>query len=87
MVVAMEGAPPRWVTCPACAGFECSRCPGALLQGDAPDFTGGSSRVYRCEAGHEQTLRLPAGVPIPESAQCSRCDGLMLPLLARTVTH
>jgi hypothetical protein len=87
MVVATEGAPPRWVTCPDCAGFECCKCPGALLQGDAPDFTGGSSRVYRCEAGHEQTLRFPADMQMPESAQCSRCDGLMLPVHTPTVQH
>ncbi len=87
MVVATEGAPPRWVTCPACAGFECCKCPGAMLQGDAPDFAGGLSIVYRCEAGHEQTLRLPADVQMPESAQCSRCERLMLPVLSRMVQH
>ena len=86
MVVAMDGAPPRWVTCPVCTGFECSKCPGAQLQGEAPDFPGGSSLVYRCEAGHEQQLRLPQGVEMPESAQCSRCDGMMLPVLP-TVRH
>jgi hypothetical protein len=58
-----------------------------LLQGEAPDFAGGSRLVYRCEAGHQQTLRLPAGVQLPESAQCSRCDRLMLPALTPAVPH
>ena len=43
--------------------------------------------MYRCEAGHEQTLQMPAGKELPESAQCSRCDGMMLPRAPATVQH
>jgi hypothetical protein len=87
MVVATDGAPPRWVTCPACNVVDCNQCKGAKLQGAAPDFAGGASAVYRCEAGHEQTLRMPVGLEVPESAQCVRCDGMMLPQPPPTVRH
>lgn len=78
MVVATEGTPPRWVTCPIDSTVECARCGGAQLQGEAQAFTGGSSALYRCKWGHGQTLRI-SGVGLPESAQCPVCDGLMLP--------
>jgi hypothetical protein len=79
LVVATEGAPPRWVTCPTGNGVECNRCEGAQLQGAAKDFGEGEGFVYRCKSGHARTLRLPAGVGRPESAHCPDCDGLMLP--------
>jgi hypothetical protein len=79
MVVATDGAPPRWVTCPACNIVDCSQCKGAQLQGGAEDFEVGASAVYRCPSGHEQMLRMPVGKDLPESAQCSRCDGMLLP--------
>ena len=78
MVVATQGAPPRWITCPACATFECDRCDGAQLEGEAEQFADGRSVLFRCEAGHEKTLRIPASGGVPESASCVECDGMML---------
>ena len=79
MVIATEGAPPRWVTCPSGRAVDCQRCDGAELQGVGQDFGGGQRFVYRCKSGHEKGLRMPDGVGRPESAHCTDCDGLMLP--------
>lgn len=80
MVVAMDGMPAPWVTCPECDGIDCDRCDGAQLQGDATAFSEGARAVYRCAAGHEKTLRVPSGAGLPESAQCTECDGMLLPV-------
>lgn len=78
MVVAMEGPPAPWVTCPVCEGIECGQCDGAELQGGAQDFAEGVVARYRCAAGHEKTLRVPGGAGLPESAQCTECSGMLL---------
>ena len=80
MVVATDGKPPRWVTCPACSVVECCCCKGAKLEGDAPGFSAGSSMTYRCEAGHTARLQVPDDTDLPESASCPECDGMMLPV-------
>lgn len=78
-VVATPGKPPAWVTCPVTSGHECERCDGAELFGDAPDFRDGVEVRYACGGGHEIALRVPEGAGKPESAQCTECDGMMLP--------
>lgn len=80
MVIATEGPPPRWVTCPVCNAVECQHCDGAQLQGATQDFLGGARVAYRCPVGHEKVLRMPTGGGLPESAQCVECDGMMLPV-------
>ena len=82
MVIALEGMPPPWVTCPACDGIECNRCDGAELQGEAPAFSEGAQALYRCKAGHQKALRAPAGQGLPESAQCTECDGMLLAVVS-----
>ncbi len=78
MVVALEGSPPPWVTCPECDGIECDRCDGAELGDEAPAFSGGVAGLYRCPAGHERVLRVPLDRGLPESAQCTECTGMLL---------
>jgi len=78
MTVATEEPPPRWVTCPICVANECRRCNGADLEGDADEFSEGTSARYRCDSKHERTLRVPAGEDLPESAECPECGGMLL---------
>lgn len=80
LVIATEGTPPPWITCPVCAANECGRCDGAKLQGLAEEFARGTSAVFRCSVGHEKEIRVPGGVRLPESAQCVECDAMMLPI-------
>ena len=81
MVVATDGTAPQWVTCPVCVkALECSDCPGAQLQGDAPAFPVASTVRYRCSAGHERLIMLPAGMQTPESTHCPDCNGMAMPV-------
>lgn len=80
MTLAIEGTPPKWVTCPIGAkALECASCPGAYLKGDAPPFPVAAKILYRCAAGHVRTIMLRAGDRQPESAQCPECEGMLLP--------
>ena len=79
MTLAVDGTPPQWATCPVCVqSLECERCPGAQVQGDAPPFAAASKVLYRCSAGHERMIMLPAGVSAPESAHCPDCGGMLM---------
>jgi hypothetical protein len=81
MVLRVEGTPPAWATCPVCVkALECARCDGAMLQGDAEPFSGGSALVYRCPAGHQRTIHVPADGAVPESTHCPECGGMLLPV-------
>jgi hypothetical protein len=80
LVVATPGTPPGWVTCPLGSGYECSRCKGAALQGEAEPFCGGPASLYACAAGHRQVLQTPMGKGLPESAECPECKGTLLPV-------
>ncbi len=83
MTLAIEGTPPEWVTCPVGGtSVECSSCPSALLQGEAPPFCAAQTVRYRCSAGHERSFSLPAGTGRPESAHCPDCGGMLLAVSA-----
>ena len=79
ITLAVDGTTPLWVTCPTGAkALECTSCPGAQLQGEAPPFAASSRLLYRCAAGHGRRIMLPAGAAHPESAHCPDCGGMLL---------
>jgi hypothetical protein len=79
MTLAVDGTAPQWVTCPVgVKSLECTSCPGAQLQGEAAPFAAEATLLYRCSAGHERRLMLPAGLGQPESAHCPDCGGMLL---------
>lgn len=81
--IGTDGAAPEWITCPACVkSLECDKCEGALRKGEAPDFQIAERLRYRCSAGHERTIALPAGAGRPESTHCPECNGTALPVNA-----
>ncbi|MFO0588218.1 MAG: hypothetical protein U0441_11790 [Polyangiaceae bacterium] len=81
--IGTDGAAPQWITCAACVkSLECDKCDGAQLQGDAPAFEVATHLTYRCSAGHERLIALPAGAGIPESTHCPDCNGMALPVNA-----
>ncbi len=80
--IGTDGPAPLWVTCPACVkSLECTQCDGAQLAGDAPPFEAARSLRYRCSAGHERNVTLPAGTGVLESMHCPDCNGMALPIV------
>lgn len=82
MILAVDGTPPKWATCPVCVtSLECTTCKGAELRGEAPPFPIKRKVLYRCSKGHERTIAMATTQDErPESANCPDCDEMLLPV-------